>query len=146
MSSQGISKPWNIASYTSPRSFFKTFSPGNRKKRLRWSPLSDVLSRLMALPTHNLPSVSLKKRQVKSTKRCFMVFKDHANTFCHPGPQKKRFERRRLIDVLCRWTVLRTHNLPCGHLKKLLLLSRLNDFWRCKAMRNHFLHFSLRKN
>jgi hypothetical protein len=63
--------------------------PGNRKKRIGRSRLSDVLSRRMALASHNLPSERQKMTLVNFMKRCFMVSKRHANIFSASRTSKK---------------------------------------------------------
>jgi hypothetical protein len=55
--------------------------PAHRKKRLGRSCLIDVLSSWIAQGNHNRFNRRLKKRQMKSMKRCLKVSKGHANTF-----------------------------------------------------------------
>jgi hypothetical protein len=69
--SGGVERPWEI--------IFLILRI--EKKRLERIRLINILSRRMALRTHILPSVRLKKRPVKLMKRCFKVLKGHAKTF-----------------------------------------------------------------
>jgi hypothetical protein len=63
--------------------------PGHRKKLLGRSRVSDVLSRRMALRTHNLSSRRLKSRLWWSMKKCFKVSKGQANSFAASWTLKK---------------------------------------------------------
>jgi hypothetical protein len=130
--------------------------PWHRIKRHGRSRLSDVLSRRMALTTHNLPSRRLKKRLLWSrwgdVSRCR---KTNRTFFLHPGHRKKRRGRSCLSNVLTsewpwefiiclldvkkrhwwkRWSdvsrcrrTIQTHILHNGHRKKRLGQSRLSD-------------------
>jgi hypothetical protein len=53
--------------------------------------LNDILSRLIALRTHNLPSGLLKKRLWRFMKRFFNLLKGHVNPFSASWATKKEF-------------------------------------------------------
>jgi hypothetical protein len=94
------------------------FLPVQRKKWLGRSYLINILSRWMAIRSHNLPSGRKKKRFCRS--RWSDVsgrWKAMQTHFLHPGHQKKRIVRNRLSDVLTRWMCLSTHIFPSERLK-----------------------------
>jgi hypothetical protein len=102
---------------------------------------SDVLSRGIALTTHNLPSGRLKKRFCWIRWSSVSRFRKAMRTnFLHPG-----LGRSRLSDVII-WRIgLGALNLPSGRLKK-RHWSRCSDVSRClKVIRTHFLHSENRK-
>jgi hypothetical protein len=115
---------WSVVSRSRKAMCF--LNPGVPKKRLGRFYLSDVLSRGMALRTHNLPSGRLKKWQLWSRwtdiLRCRKAVGTH---FLLPGHRKNRIWRR-INYVLSRRLVLRTHNLPSGRLKTRFCRSRWN--------------------
>jgi hypothetical protein len=92
--------------------------PGHWKKQLGRCRLSDVLSRWMAQRTFILPPICLKRRLVKSMKRCFKVTKCHAKSFSASWASKNRLGRSGLSDDLSGRMALRNHNLLPGRLKK----------------------------
>jgi hypothetical protein len=103
--------------------------PEHWKKRLGRSCLSDVLSRRLALRTHNLSSRRLKKRlcwrRRSDDSRCRKAMRIH---FLHPEHRKKRLGRSRLSDDLSGRMALRTHNLPFESLRK----------WPVQSMKRYF--------
>jgi hypothetical protein len=70
---------------------------GYPRNRFGLSRESFVLSRWMALRSHNLPSGRLKKRPVKSSKKCRVALRTH---FLHSGHPKERLGRNIGSDVL----------------------------------------------
>jgi hypothetical protein len=75
---------------------------------------NDLLSRRMALRTHNLPSGRLKKRlfwsRISDVSMCRKAMRNH---FRHPAHRKKWLGRIRLNRLM----ILRTRNLPSGCFK-----------------------------
>jgi hypothetical protein len=112
----------------------------NSKKELWWISLSDVLSRRMALRTHNLTSDVLINDIGEVDEAIFQAVQNTFEfIFCTLGFEKNRLLRSRLCDVLIRRMALRTHNLISEHLKIRLWWCRWSDVSWCRiAMRNHY--------
>jgi hypothetical protein len=138
---------WNNVSLCRKAIWKNFLSYGHWKKRFGLSCGSDVLSKRMALRTHNLPSWRLKKRLVKTRKRRLKVSKGQTNIFFHSEYRKKRLSWCGLSDVWSTQMGLKTHNLPFERLKIRLWWCRWRDVsWCRKAIRTHFLNFGHSKN
>jgi hypothetical protein len=90
--------------------------PEDRIKRLGWSRLSDVLSRRMALKTHNLRLNVVKNDfcgRWSDVSRCRKAMRMHFLHLCH----KKIFLDEVACDNFSKRMGLRTHNQPSGRLK-----------------------------
>jgi hypothetical protein len=110
------------------KSLFVTWAS---KKRLFRFPLSDFLSRGMALGTHNLPSGRLNKRFGEVDEAMFLGVRVPSEIkFCILGIKKATFTESFKYD-LSRRVALRTHNLPCGLLKKRFWFRRRSVVSRC---------------
>jgi hypothetical protein len=119
-----------------------------RAMRLWWSRLSDVWSKRMALRTHNLPPERLKMQlwwcRWSGISWWLKAIWKH---FLHPGLSKKRFVRSCRSDDVSSWMVVRTHNLPSGHLKKRIWWTRWSDMSKSpKAIQTYFLHSEQKKS
>jgi hypothetical protein len=117
-------------------------NPEDRKNRLRWNRLRDVLIRRMALKTHNLPSERLKMWlwwwRWSDVSWCRKAIQTH---FSHFGHSKKQFVRSHRDDVLSRRMDVRTHNQPTARLKKRMLKSMKRYIKVSKGHRNSFSAF-----